>query len=354
MRVVTSDAHLGHDPPVEVELGAIVPAYDVPRRVDVIRAALEDDGTFAFTAPRAFGDEPILAVHDRRMLAWLDAAWPAYVATGRAAPFIPSSFAIDRLAGAGGRPSPPGDAVAAGGYWCFDSSTGIVTGTAAAARGSVDLVLTAVEGVLGGAPVEYALCRPPGHHAGADYVGGFCFLNNAAIAVRHAQAAGVSRVAVLDVDYHHGNGTQAIFYRDGGVLVASLHGDPDFEYPYFVGRAGEIGAGPGHGANVNVPMAAGTDDDGYLAALEIVLERVARHRPELLVVSLGVDGFAGDPLGTFALTTEGFGRVGAAVGALGLPTLAVQEGGYAVDELGMNIRAVLIALWNVRIGAERD
>jgi acetoin utilization deacetylase AcuC-like enzyme len=354
LRVVTSDAYRGHDPPIEVELGTIVPAYDVPRRVDGIRAALAADETFVFAEPRTFGDGPILAVHDRRLLAWLDAAWPAYAATGRPPPFIPSSFALDRLAGAGEHPRPPADAVAAGGYWCFDSSTGIVPGTAAAARGSVDIVLEATEGVLGGAPVEYALCRPPGHHAGADYLGGFCFLNNAAIAVRHAQAAGVRRVAVLDVDYHHGNGTQAIFYRDGDVLVASLHGDPDVEYPYMVGRADETGAGPGHATNVNIPLPAGTDDDDYLAALAPVLERVVAHRAELLVLSLGVDGYVGDPLGTFALTADGFDRIGAAVGALGLPTLAVQEGGYAVDELGANVRAVLLGLWRVRMGAKGD
>jgi acetoin utilization deacetylase AcuC-like enzyme len=352
MRVVTSDAYRGHDPAVEIELGAIVPAYDVPRRVDGIRAALAEDPAFAFAEPRAFGDGPILAVHDRRMLEWLDAAWPAYAATGRSAPFIPSTFAVDRLAGHGERPRPPTDVVAAGGYWCFDASTGIVPGTASAARGSADIAVEAVEGVIRGAPVEYALCRPPGHHAGVDYLGGFCFFNNAAVAVRHAQAAGVHRVAIVDIDYHHGNGTQAIFYRDGGVLVANLHADPDFEYPYMVGRADETGAGPGHGTNVNVPLPAGTDDEAYLAALEAALERVITHRPELLVLSVGVDGFAGDPLGTFALTTGGFARIGAAVGALGLPTLAVQEGGYAVDELGVNVRAVLRGLRDVRMGVE--
>ena len=193
-----------------------------------------------------------------------------------------------------------------------------------------------------GERVAYGLCRPPGHHATTSLYGGYCFFNNAAIAAAHAVGATGGRVAVLDVDYHHGNGTQQIFYERDDVAFVSLHGDPARAYPYHTGFADETGAGRGRGATCNVPLAAGTDDDAYLAALEPALAAVDAFDPAVVVVSLGVDTYVGDPMCDLALTTDGFGRCGAAVAALGRPLVVLQEGGYADDALGANVSAWLV------------
>jgi acetoin utilization deacetylase AcuC-like enzyme len=341
LKVVSDDTYRGQCPGEEVDNGRVITAWDAPIRVDNIRSALAVGGGYELAPPTVHGDAPILAVHDERMVAWLDGAWAHWQALGHRRPLFPSTFALDRMRGAEGRPRPPSNPIAAAGYWCLDSSTGIVAGTTAAARGAVDIALTAVDDALAGGGPVYALCRPPGHHAGSDYFGGFCFFNNVAIAARHARAAGLERVAVLDVDYHHGNGTQAIFDADASVLVVNLHADPSFEYPYFTGHADEVGSGAGAGFNLNLPLPPGTTDDAYLEALEIACARVVEHAPELLLVSLGVDGFVRDPIGSFALTTDGFRRIGARIGGLRMRSVIVQEGGYAIAEIGDNVRAFL-------------
>ncbi|HJU01054.1 MAG TPA: histone deacetylase family protein, partial [Actinomycetes bacterium] len=193
--------------------------------------------------------------------------------------------------------------------------------------------------VAAGEPAAYALCRPPGHHAGPGYYGGFCLLNNAAIAARAAAAGG--RVAVVDVDFHHGNGTQDIFWEDPEVLYVSLHGDPAGHYPFFTGAADETGAGPGAGTTRNLPLPDGTGDDAYLDALAEALAVVEAFDPATLVVSAGFDTFEDDPIGAFRVTTAGFGRIGSALAALGRPTVVVQEGGYAVEALGANAVALM-------------
>jgi acetoin utilization deacetylase AcuC-like enzyme len=185
------------------------------------------------------------------------------------------------------------------------------------------------------------LCRPPGHHAATSLYGGYCFFNNAAIAAHRAAADSKSRVAVLDVDYHHGNGTQQIFYERDDVTFVSLHGDPERAYPYHTGFADELGAGRGRGSTTNVPLPARLDDDGYLAALDQALTAVAAASPAMLVVSLGLDTYGGDPICDLDLTTDGFERCGAAVAELGIPLIVVQEGGYADDALGRNVAAWL-------------
>jgi acetoin utilization deacetylase AcuC-like enzyme len=195
---------------------------------------------------------------------------------------------------------------------------------------------------VGESPV-YALCRPPGHHAGPDFMAGYCYLNNAAIAARALCGEG-ERVAVLDIDYHHGNGTQAIFYRDPDVCYGSLHINPHTAYPYFAGYADERGMGPGEGTNWNVPLDPGTTEREYLAALEGLLERVARFDPRWLVVSAGFDTYVEDPISAFEITTAGFRHIGARIRALAKPTLVVQEGGYHVPHLGQNVVALLGAL----------
>jgi acetoin utilization deacetylase AcuC-like enzyme len=216
-----------------------------------------------------------------------------------------------------------------------------VEGTYGAARGAVDVALTAVDLVLAGAPAAYGLCRPPGHHAPRAAYGGYCYFNNAAIAAHHIATSTGTKVTVLDVDYHHGNGTQQIFYARDDVQYVSLHGDPNRAYPYFAGYADECGAGRGLGANRNFPLPAGTDDDLFESTLAAALEAVAGFDPAVLVVSLGVDTYRDDPIADFALSTPGFGRCGALVAGLRRPTVVLQEGGYDVGTIGENVRTWL-------------
>jgi acetoin utilization deacetylase AcuC-like enzyme len=204
--------------------------------------------------------------------------------------------------------------------------------------------MTAAQFVLDGERLAYALCRPPGHHATSTNYGGYCFFNNASIAAHHIAATTGTKVSVLDVDYHHGNGTQEIFYERGDVQYVSLHGDPTRAYPYTIGYADETGAGAGAGCNLNLPLPARIGDDAYLVALATGLDAITRFGPSTVVVSLGMDTFLTDPICDFSLTTDGFARCGRAVGEVGLPTVVVQEGGYDVDALGENVRRWLHGL----------
>lgn len=201
--------------------------------------------------------------------------------------------------------------------------------------------MTAADLVTADGDPAYALCRPPGHHAYADQAGGFCFLNNSAIAAQRLRDKGAGRVTVLDVDVHHGNGTQGIFYRRADVQTVSIHGDPRAYYPFFTGYPDEIGAGPGRGANLNLPLPRGTGDAGYLETLDGALAAVDAFRPDVLVIALGLDPSEKDPLAFLAVTTEGFRRIGERLGRAGYPTLIVQEGGYISELLGENLTAVL-------------
>jgi acetoin utilization deacetylase AcuC-like enzyme len=337
MPVVAGDAHRAHDPPYEVNYGEIVrPVYERVERAERIRGALAAAG-HPLVEPAAHGPDPVLAVHDPALVGFLEQAWPAWRAAGGPEVLIPDTFAIGRFAGSGGRD--PGGGIGRPGWFCFDTATPVVAGSFGAAVAAADAALTAADLVAGGAPAAYALCRPPGHHAGPGYYGGFCLLNNAAVAARWLARSG--RVAVVDVDFHHGNGTQDIFWEDPEVLYVSLHGDPAGHYPHFTGGADETGGGPGRGANRNLPLPDGTGDDAYLEALAEAMRLVAAFDPATLVVSAGFDTFEGDPIGAFAVTTGGFRRIGAALAEAGRPTLVVQEGGYAVEALGANAVALL-------------
>ena len=251
---------------------------------------------------------------------------------------VPDVFAVPGLRGG----AEPGRVAARLGWWCYETTTPLTSGTYDAARSAVDSALAATDAVLGGELVAYGLCRPPGHHAATALYGGYCFFNNAAVAAHHAVSATGGRVAVLDVDYHHGNGTQEIFYERDDVGYVSLHGDPTRAYPYHTGFADETGSGRGSGCTCNVPLAAGLDDDAYLVALERTLEAVSGFAPDVVVVSLGVDTYVDDPICDLALTTEGFACCGRAVAELGVPLVVLQEGGYADAALGANVRAWLL------------
>jgi acetoin utilization deacetylase AcuC-like enzyme len=340
MPVVASDAHRAHDPPYEVNYGELVrPVYERVERAERIRDALAAAG-HPLVPPAGHGLAPVLAVHEEALVRFLEGGWAAWRAAGGPEVLIPDSFAVGRLGRGGGRD--PGGGTGRPGWFCFDTATPLVAGSFAAALAAADVALTAADLVAGGAPAAYALCRPPGHHAGPGYYGGFCLLNNAAIAAR--SLAGLGRVAIVDVDFHHGNGTQDIFWEDPEVLYVSLHGDPATHYPHFLGAADEVGGGPGQGTTRNLPLPDGTGDDAYLAALGEALALVDAFAPATLVVSAGFDTFAGDPIGAFRVTTDGFRRIGAALAAAGRPTVVVQEGGYALDALGVNAAALLAGL----------
>jgi acetoin utilization deacetylase AcuC-like enzyme len=347
VKVVHTDRHRGHDPRVETYLGVPVPACEVPQRAEVIREALVAKGGFELAEPTEHGTEPILAVHDAGLLRFLEQAWQEVERQQIDREFLVADTYPTRAMFAGmsdafvaARPEP--EAIGGRtGWWGLDSSNPIVAGTYAAARWSVDVALTAVDLVLGGETAAYGLCRPPGHHAAAAMAGGYCFFNNAAIAAQAIVEATREQVAILDVDVHHGNGTQQIFWRRDDVLYVSLHSDPRRLFPFFLGHADERGEGPGRGANLNLPQPRRADDETYLAALDRALERIADASGSVLVVSLGFDTFHLDPIGDLALTTEGYREMGRRVASLGRRLVILQEGGYYLPALGENARAWL-------------
>ncbi len=303
---------------------------ELPERVEIIRAALVSAALGEVVAPEDHGEAPILTVHDADFVAHLRSVYRESADYfGIAAPVMASTFAT-RYTG-----SRPEHFLGQRGYYAFGTGSPILEGTWEAAYWSAQCALSAAGRILRGDRVAYALCRPPGHHAAADLYGGFCYLNNAAIAARALQQEG-GRVAVLDVDYHHGNGTQAIFYDDPEVLYYSIHADPTENYPFYWGYADERGAGPGEGTNYNAPLPRGTGDADYLRHLDAALLTIADFAPQALVLSLGLDTAVGDEVGGFTITPEGFREMGRRIADLGLPTAIVQEGGYRLATLGEN------------------
>ena len=342
MLVVHSQLQRGHDPASELSLGLLVPAYEVPGRADAIVAALTAEGGHTLVAPIEHGEAPILAVHDAAMLRYLERCWADWTAAGHAGqPIVPDTLPHERMRTGMGPAPEVRSASGAIGYWCFDTSTPIVAGTYAATRAAVDVALTAAEAVLGGAAAAYGLCRPPGHHTATSMFGGYCYLNNAAIAAQWLVAQGAGRVGILDVDYHHGNGTQQVFWERPDVPYASLHADPQRAYPYFTGHASEVGGGAGRGATFNQPLPAGTDDGTYLVALTRALDWLADRTDDLLVVSLGLDTYALDPIGDLALSTAAYAACGRLVARSGRRLVILQEGGYHLPTLGDNVRGWL-------------
>jgi acetoin utilization deacetylase AcuC-like enzyme len=339
MKWFHSDGHRRHDPQTEVWAGLPGPATEAPARAEAIAAALAADDAFDRAGVTEHGLGPVERVHDPALIRWLEQAWAECRALSPQREVIPDTVLHP---GFGPWASEPASApLGRLGYWCFDTMTPLVEGTYAAARGAVDVALSALDAVLAGDRAAYALCRPPGHHAGTSMIGGFCYLNNAAAAAAAMLRAAQAPVAVLDLDYHHGNGTQQIFYEVPEVRYVSLHGDPERAFPYYTGRPAESGHGAGAGANRNFPLAEGCADDEYLATLDTALDLIAAGRPAGLVVSLGFDTYRLDPICDLGLTTDGYRRIGHRVAGLGLPTVVIQEGGYHVPDLGANARSWL-------------
>ncbi|WP_414900688.1 histone deacetylase family protein [Sphingomonas flavalba] len=325
------DSHqLAHAPAQELHNGAFTAHAETPARARDILAAI---GTAEPATDH--GLAPIAAVHSDAYLSFLQTAHARWRAAGRPGDVGGYVWPVTRR-----RPLALDRIDALVGQFSFDASTPIAAGTWDGVYWSAQTALTALDAVLAGDRAAFALCRPPGHHAGADYLGGYCYLNNAAIAAEAATAAG-RRTAILDVDYHHGNGTQDIFYERGDVFFASLHADPRTDYPFYWGHADERGAGAGEGATLNIPLPHGTGIAAYLAALDSALAALAAFAPDLLVVSFGADTYVGDPIAHLALETADFTPLAARIAGLGIPTLVVMEGGYAVDALGLNVAAFL-------------
>jgi acetoin utilization deacetylase AcuC-like enzyme len=339
MKVVQTSRHLGHDPEVEFESASLHPAFEHIGRAESIRAALAADPAFTLTEPTRWGTAPIEAVHDPGLVRFLQSAWSEFQQVRPdTREVVPDVFMHRELRTGMGEIGEPTSIEARRGWWTYAVTTPLTAGTFDAALGAVDTALSATAAVLDGERVTYGLCRPPGHHAGLALYGGYCFLNNAAIAAHHVASTTGARVTVLDVDYHHGNGTQQIFYGRDDVQYVSLHADPVRAYPFVTGFAEEIGTGRGRGSTTNILLPAGTADDAYLSSLEQACEAITAFSPSLLIVSLGLDTFIDDPIADLALTAEGFERCGALVGRLGLPTVVLQEGGYDITSLGDNVR----------------
>lgn len=347
MKVVYTPRHRAHDVSRETYLGLPIPAHEVVERAEVIRDSLVGTGGFEVVGPTDHGEAPILAVHDGGLVHFLEEAWGEVERQAIERDFLvadtyPSRAMFEGLGSAAlGRLREPEAIGGRAGWWGLDTSNPIVAGSYDAARAAVDVALTAADLVLGGEPLAYGLCRPPGHHAARSMAAGYCFLNNAAIAADALATATGEPVAILDLDYHHGNGTQQIFWRRDDVLYASLHGDPARAYPFFLGYGDEKGEGPGEGANLNLPLPIGTTDEQYLAVLDRALEAIAKTSGSIVVVSLGFDTYREDPLGDLALTTDGYFEIGRRAGSLGRGLVVLQEGGYHLPTLGQNALAWL-------------
>jgi acetoin utilization deacetylase AcuC-like enzyme len=340
MKVFYNARHALHHGRHEMFRGELVPCFEVPARADFVLRELQERRLGRVESPPPADLAVLERVHAPRYLAFLANAWDEWVAldpANAARDALPSywpirTFRSDVL---------PASFPARLGLFSFDAGSPITAGTWEAARHGAACAAAGARQLLAGERAAFALTRPPGHHAGHDFFGGYCFLNNAAVAAQLLRDAGLARVAVLDVDYHHGNGTQAIFYERGDVFFASIHGDPHTEYPYYLGYADERGTGEGTGCNLNLPLPRGTGFARWREALAQALSAVAGHGSQALVVSLGVDTFEGDPISGFRLQCDDYLRMGEDIAAAGLPVLFVFEGGYAVEEVGRNTANVL-------------
>ena len=331
MRMFFDARQLAHAPRLELHNGAFVPHADVPLRAESVVAALP-----GLETPADHGEAPILAVHDADYVRFLKEGARLWTEAGRPGEAIGYIFPV-----VGRRPLRLSRIDALLGQYSFDSATPLTPDAWDASYWSAQGALSALDAVLGGDRAAFALGRPPGHHAGRDYLGGYCYLNYAAVAAQAARDAGVARVAILDIDYHHGNGTQDIFWERGDVFYASIHADPATDYPFYWGHADERGEGEGRGATLNLPLARGADLGVFRAAQAQALDAIAAFDPGLIVVSFGADTFIGDPISSFRLETPDYAALGADIAARGWPGVIVMEGGYAGEALGRNVASFL-------------
>jgi acetoin utilization deacetylase AcuC-like enzyme len=333
------EAHQHHNPRMWLNRGVVQQSRETPERAEALRAALMGAG-YEARASKDLGLPPLEQVHSRRYLDFLQTAFAKWTVTDGAGPeVVANAFPL------GKDPGYPRAIAGRAGYHMGDLACPIGSGTWRAAYGSAQTALTCAGAILeeGGDAHAYGLCRPPGHHAFADRAQGYCYLNNAAIAAQYLRDKGADRVTILDVDVHHGNGTQDIFYDRADVQVVSIHGDPAEFFPFFWGYTDQIGRGEGAGATINLPLPLRSDENTYLEALSVAIGCIEAYGPDAVVVSLGLDIFAGDPYAAFGVTTAGFGRIAARIRTLRKPVVILQEGGYMCPELGANLLAFLEA-----------
>lgn len=336
MKTIYTADHNLHHAAYELIGGQMTPAFECPRRAEIVLEQVTAAKLGPVIEPTRMGFGAAAKVHDPRFIAFLEQAWPAWLAEHGDSDALPMTWPARSL-----RQIEPDSIDGKLGFYSFDAGCALTRGSFAAIASAVEVALTGVDLIAAGERAAFSLCRPPGHHATADQMGGYCYLNNAAIAAQVLVEAG-ARVAILDVDYHHGNGTQAIFYDRPDVLFTSIHGHPRQEYPYFLGYADERGAGQGEGANLNLPLVWGSAWDAYGPALDAACESISAFGADTVVVSLGLDTFEEDPISKFKLKSPDYLRMGERIARLGLRTLFIFEGGYAVEALGVNTANVLI------------
>ncbi|MCF4099617.1 histone deacetylase family protein [Maritalea mediterranea] len=336
MKLFFSPDQMAHNPQKEISDGKLVDAVETPQRAQMVFEALKDVAGVTHADMQDFGRKPIEQVHDTGYIDFLHAFGDLWVEAGREGEGFPfvwpgRDFRTDKV---------PHHLDGKLGHYSFDAGTPLTGKTYGAAYASAQSALNGADALLRGDGAAFSLCRPPGHHAGKDYYGGYCFFNNAAIAAQYFRDQGAARVSIFDVDYHHGNGTQSIFYHRNDVQFLSVHADPLEEYPYFLGHADERGTGMGEGFNFNYPLPLGTEAPTFLHQIQQGLTEIDRYDPDYLVISLGVDFFEGDPISQFKLTHPDMTKVGALL-RTNRPTLFVMEGGYAVGDLGRNVAAII-------------
>jgi len=332
LKIVYSDDHNLHDGLLDPRGDSWTRSAECPDRANNVFKVISDRNFGEIIAPNTYDDEKLLRIHSPDYVKFLESVWDEWVASDEKG----ANARPDTFVGAGMRYAETECVVGKLGRYSFDATSPFVAGSWQAIRTSANIALTGAELITAGDRLAFSACRPPGHHATEKYCGGYCYLNNNSLAAQSLLDGGAARVAILDVDYHHGNGTQSIFYERDDVLTISLHADPKVEYPFFLGYADEPGSGQGHGFNVNYPLPFGTAWDSYRGALADALDKLRKFSPDALVVALGLDTFAGDPTTFFEITTDDFSRMGAAISTLELPTLVVLEGGYSVDWIGEN------------------
>lgn len=336
MKIFYTSDHEMHAPALELHRGAFVPAHEGPHRIDMLLDGLKSHDYNNLTTPDEHAINAITAVHSERYVEFLQNAWQQWQDAGYSGDVLPMTYPYQAR-----RSDPPIDIDGKAGYYAASSDCMITETSWYSIKAGADCALSAVQYIRKNGTVALALTRPPGHHAGQEYMAGYCYLNYAAIAAQYMRNKGAAKVAILDVDFHHGNGTQDIFYTRDDVFFASLHGEPDHHFPYFWGHVDEIGEGAGKGFTANYPLPAGTQYSAWKTALMDAIARIKTFGADALVVSLGVDTFENDPISSFKLKTPDYADYGREIAALNLPTTLIMEGGYGVPEIGDNLAGVL-------------
>ncbi len=343
MKTVYSPDHILRNAKTELAGGQLVTPFECHQRADYVVAAIKSQQLGQIVPPTQWPRQYVESIHDPGYLTFLDTVWQRWVNAGNQGEAIPNVWPSRSM------PSQriPRHIEGQLGYYSLAGETSISEGTAEAAWVSANVALSAAELLNRDENSAFALCRPPGHHASNDQYGGYCFINNAAIAAQKLRYDGAQKVAILDVDFHHGNGTQNIFYQRDDVLFCSIHGDPMVAFPYFLGFADETGEGPGKGLNLNIPLPRGTPYSIWRVALCRAITKILGYGADAIVVSLGVDTFENDPISFFKLKSDDFIDMGKTIASMGLPTLFIMEGGYAVEEIGTNTVNVLKGFENL-------